>query len=172
MIVFLVLFLILLTYGKETKRPEEILKEMFPSSEIEVKNIILSKREVKEVEKLSGVKMRSRFVTFYIVKKGGKVVAYAYVDSHRVRTHPEVVLYVINPEGKIELIEILAFYEPLEYMPPENWLKLFIGKNPQNLPKYRKDIPNITGSTLTARAITKHTRKVLVLWSILFGGKS
>jgi len=170
-ILLLCLFVFSLSYGKESRKPEEVLKEMFPGSEVEVRNFILTKEDQRRVEKLSGVKIGSRFVSFYVVKKEGKVLAYAYVDAHRVRTHPEVVLYVLGPDGRIKLIEILAFYEPAEYRPPESWLKLFINRSPENLPRYRKDIPNITGATLTARAITKHTRKVLVLWELLFGGR-
>ena len=170
-ILFLLLLFINFLYAKEFRKPEEVLKELFPDAKIEIKNLIIPKEKVKEIEKKSRVKIRSRLVSFYLIKKNGKVIAYAYVDIHRVRTHPEAVLYVISPQGKITYIEILAFHEPLEYMPPENWLKLFIGKDVKSPPKFRRDIPNITGATLTARAIAKHTRKVLYMWQAFFGGK-
>ncbi|MCS7084000.1 MAG: FMN-binding protein, partial [Aquificaceae bacterium] len=104
-----------------------------------------------------------------LVKKGGQIVAYAFVDIHRVRTQPEVILYCIRPDGKIDVIEVLAFYEPPEYSPEDKWLALFVGKQLEkdNL-RLRKDIPNISGSTLTARAITDNARKVLALWQVLF----
>ena len=167
---FLFLFATIL-YAKEFRKPEEVLKELFPDAKIEIRNLVISKEKVKDIEKKARVKIRSRLVSFYLIKKGANVIAYGYVDIHRVRTHPEVVLYVISPQGKITYIEILAFHEPLEYMPPENWLKLFIGKDITSPPKFRRDIPNITGATLTARAITRHTRKVLYLWQTFFGGK-
>lgn len=167
---FPLVFFIFFLYGKDITKPEEILKNIFPSAIIEIKDIILSEKEVKEVEKLSRVKLNTRFVTFYIVKENDRVVAYGYVDIHRVRTKPEAVLYVISPEGRIELIEILAFYEPLEYLPPKDWLKLFQGKDISTPLRVKKDIPNLTGATLTARAIAKNTKKVLALWEVLFGG--
>ncbi|RUM27775.1 MAG: FMN-binding protein [Aquifex sp.] len=169
-ILLLLLFPLIFSYSKDIAKPEDILKSIYPSATVEVRDIVLSEKQVKEVEKLSRVKLNTRFVTFYIVKKGNKVIAYGYVDIHRVRTKPEAVLYVISPEGKIELIEILAFHEPLEYLPPKNWLKLFQGKDINAPLRVKKDIPNLTGATLTARAIAKNTRKVLALWKVLFGG--
>lgn len=154
------------------KDPSQVLKEIFPNAQIEVKNIVLTKEQVEMIEKLSNTKLGTRFVSWYIAKKGNNVAGYAYIDSHIVRTHPEVVLYIITPEGKIDLVQVLAFNEPLEYMPDENWLKLFKGKELKegNL-RLRKDIPNMTGATLTARAITDNTRKVLAIWQILFGSE-
>jgi len=89
-----------------------------------------------------------------------------------VRTKPEVVLYIITPEGRLDVVEVLAFQEPLEYMPDEEWLKVFKGKElaPGTI-RHRRDIPNITGATITARAITDNARKVLAIWQVLFGSK-
>lgn len=164
------LLFIAFSYGKEFKRPEQALSQIYPGSQIEVRNIVLTKEQQEQVQKLSGVKMDTRLTSWYIVKRGGQVIAYGYADTHRVRTHPELVLYTITPEGKIDVVEVLAFYEPLEYMPEDQWLRLFAGKHLQKDPiRLRKDIPNITGATLTARAITDNARKVLALWQILFG---
>ncbi|GAB6066179.1 FMN-binding protein [Aquifex pyrophilus] len=166
-VLFLLLFLF--AFSNETK-PEKVLKELYPSSKIEAVDRILTEEELKKAEKIAGMKINTRFVTFYIVKKKDRVLAYGYVDIHRVRTKPEAVLYVISPNGKIELIEILAFYEPIEYLPPKEWLGLFRGRSINNL-RFKKDIPNITGATLSARAVAKHAKKALALWKVLFGGK-
>lgn len=166
------LFLFSLSWAKEIRRPEQALSQIYPGSQIEVRNIVLTKEQLEEVQRLSGVKMESRLASWYLVKRGGQLIAYAYVDMHRVRTHPEVVLYTIKPDGRLDVVEVLAFYEPLEYMPEDNWLRLFAGKQLQKDPiRLRKDIPNITGATLTARAITDNARKVLALWQVLFGGQ-
>jgi len=176
-LIFTLFFFFLLFFGAEAKAkqfkdPLQALKEIYPNTQIEVKNIVLSKEQVERIEKLSNTKLGTRLVSWYIVKKGSNIIAYAYVDTHTVRTHPEVVLYTITPEGKIDVVEVLAFNEPLEYMPDENWLKLFKGKELKegNL-RLRRDIPNMTGATLTARAITDAARRVLAMWQVLFGEK-
>ena len=174
---FLSFFVFLFSFGtdisaRDFNRPEKALSEIYPNSQVEVKNIILTPEQQSAIEKLSGVKLNTRLVSWYIVKRGGTLIAYAYVDTHIVRTHPEVVLYTITPEGKIDVIEVLAFNEPLEYMPEERWLKLFAGKQLNKDPiRLKRDIPNMTGAALTARAIADNTRKVLAMWQVLFGGQ-
>ncbi|MCS6999006.1 MAG: FMN-binding protein [Aquificaceae bacterium] len=166
----LLLFLLSPLVAKEFKKPEQALSKIYPNAQIEVRNITLTKEQIEEVQRASGIKMDTRLASWYVVKRGGQVVAYAYADVHRVRTHPEVVLYTLTPEGKLDVVEVLAFYEPLEYMPEDHWLKLFAGKQMgKDQIKLRRDIPNITGATLTARAITDNARKVLALWQVLFG---
>lgn len=169
----LLLSLVLLSHSQEREfgTPERVLSTLYPSASVEVRNIILTKEQKEKVEKLAKVRIESRLVSFYFVKEGDRVVAYGYVDTHRVRTHTESVLFVISPQGSIELVEVLAFNEPLEYMAEENWLALFKGKTlPRDTLRLRRDIPNITGATLTARAITKAARRAVALWKVLFGG--
>ena len=149
------------------------IKEYYPQSNVEIRNIILKREELLRVNRLARVKMRTRLVSFYLIKdKKGKIIAYAYVDTHKVRTKPETVLYIINPKGEIEVIEVLAFLEPPEYKADPRWLGIFVGKSlGKNEIRLKRDIPNVTGATLTSRAITKSVRKVLALWKVVFGGK-
>ncbi len=165
----LVLLLILLVLNQE-KKPEKILSEIYPGAKIEIKNIVISDSQRTRVRELSGVKFEDRLVTFYLVKYNSNVKAYAYVDIHIVRTHPEVVLYILNERGEIDIVKILSFKEPPEYIADENWLKYLRGKAlGKDLLRLRRDIPNMTGATLTAKAITDNARKVVALWKIIFG---
>jgi len=127
-LLLVLLLLPLFTQAKQFKTPEKALAEIYPNAQIEVKNIVLSKEQQEEVQRLSGVKLDTRLVSWYLVKRGREVIAYAYADTHVVRTKPEVVLYTITPEGRLDVMEVLAFQEPLEYMPDEEWLKVFKGK--------------------------------------------
>ncbi|MCS7230110.1 MAG: FMN-binding protein [Candidatus Kryptonium sp.] len=164
------LFLLILFIVAQSKKPEKVLSEIYPDSKIEIKNIVISDLQAEKVKNLSGVEIDTRLITFYLVKSNSKIRAYAYVDVHIVRTHPEVVLYVLNERGEIELIQILSFKEPPEYMADENWLKYLKGKTlGKDLLKLRRDVPNMTGATLTAKAITDNARKVIALWKIIFG---
>jgi hypothetical protein len=110
--ILIILLLIppLLSYEREFKKLEDALSSIFPGAEIEIKNITLSKEEAKRVQELARVKLDSRLVSFYIAKKEGKILGYAYVDVHRVRTKNESVLFVISPQGKIQLVEILQIW--------------------------------------------------------------
>jgi len=154
----------------QAQKPEKILTEIYPGAKIEVKNIILSDSQIVKVKELSGVKLENKLITFYLVRYNSHIKAYAYVDVHIVRTHPEVVLYVLNEKGEIEVIKILSFKEPPEYMADENWLNYLKGKTlGKDLLRLRRDVPNMSGATLTAKAITDNARKVISLWKIIFG---
>jgi len=173
--IFMLLFALGLTsfsLERDFNTPEGALKTLYPEAQVEVRNIVISKREKEEIEKIGRVPLESRFVSLYIVKKGKEEVAYGYVDTHRVRTHTESVLFVINPKGEIELVEVLSFNEPLEYMADENWLALFKGKSlDKDQVRLKRDIPNMTGATLTARGIAKAARRALAIWKVVIEGR-
>ncbi|MCJ7726406.1 MAG: hypothetical protein MUP76_08490, partial [Acidimicrobiia bacterium] len=40
-----------------------------------------------------------------------------FIETHQVRTLPETILIVINPEGRVRGVHMLAFHEPPEYGP-------------------------------------------------------
>ncbi len=170
LLILLALSITTFSLERDFNTPEKAMQAFFPGSEVVVKNIAISKEKKKEIEKIGRVPLDTRLISFYIAKKDGKVLGYGYVDTHRVRTHTESVLIVISPEGKVVGIEVLSFNEPLEYMADENWLALFKGKSlDKDMIRLKRDIPNMTGATLTARAITKATRRALAIWQVLFG---
>lgn len=162
------LFILNLSEAFEPKKPEEALKQIYPLSTVEVKNFVIPKEVVEKLEREQGLKLNSRMVTFYIVKKEGKQIAYGYVDIHTVRTKPEAVLYTITPDGRLDVVQVLAFHEPLEYLPEERWFKQF-SKKDENSIKFKRDIQNLTGATLTSRVITENAKKALLLWKTLLG---
>ncbi len=160
------------SYERDFSTPEKSLAMMFPGAKVVIKNIVISKEQKRRIEKIARSRLDSRLISVYLVVKEEEVIAYGYVDVHRVRTHSESVLFVISPEGKIMAVEVLAFNEPLEYMADEAWLKLFEGKDIDRDPlRVGRDIPNMTGATLTARAIVRASRRALAIWKVLFGGE-
>jgi Na+-translocating ferredoxin:NAD+ oxidoreductase RnfG subunit len=167
----LFLSFITFSYERDFSTPERSLALMFPGAKVIVKNIIISKDQKREIERIARSRLDSRLISVYLVKKGEEVIAYGYVDVHRVRTHTESVLFVIDPQGKLMAVEVLSFNEPLEYMADEAWLELFKGKSIGKDPlRVNRDIPNMTGATLTARAVVKAARRALAVWKVLFGG--
>ncbi|RMA96091.1 hypothetical protein [Hydrogenothermus marinus] len=109
--------------------PKEVLKENFPNAKYEKKNILLLSSQKKKIEKLSGKKLNSNIFTTYIVKKDNKIIGYAILHSHKVRTKNEVILISFDKDCKVKDVEIIAFYEPPEYMLNKNWLNLLKDKD-------------------------------------------
>jgi len=154
--------------GVVFKKPDQALKEGFKDAGIEIKNVLLDDGQIKKIEDLSKIKIEDKLVSFYIAKSGGSVKGYAYIDTHLVRTKSETAIYFISAVGEIDNIIILSFGD----MPTEKWLALFAGKAlGKDALRLRQDIPNMTGATMTAKAIIDGARKALALWKVLFGEK-
>lgn len=154
-------------FGQVFKTQKEALQQAFPESDsITRKVIFLTKEQVNEIQKLAKAKVKSKVVTYYIGSKANKVIGYAFFETNIVRTKPETFMVVINPDSTIKYVDILAFYEPLDYLPTGHWFDLFKKKilNHNLWPK--RDIHNITGATLTVQAVTQGVRKMLAIYQI------
>lgn len=151
---------------------EEALKLAFPEAErIEMRTFILTEAQLRKAERMARTKIDSKLFTFYVGRKGDKVLGYAAIDSHIVRTLPETFMVVLTPAGEVRATIVLAFYEPLEYAPAERWLEQFRERELSPDLLVGREIAGIVGSTLTAHAITRGVRKVLALFEILIEEK-
>lgn len=106
-----------------------------------------------------------------MASKNGKLFAYGFIDTHVVRTLPETFLTVVGTDGEVLGVHLLAFQEPLEYMPAKRWLGQFRGKRLTPSLRIRYDISGIAGATMSALAVTRGVRRVLALYRVLYGNK-
>ncbi len=156
---------------------QEALRTAFPEpAEIERTTAFLEDAQLDSVRALAGdgVEIERTVVPYYVAREGGEPVGVAYFDVHRVRTLPEVVMFVVTPDDRIERIEILRFQEPPEYMAPEGWMEQIVGMRLSPALSLKGDVVNITGATLTAGAVTDAARRVLAYHALIrpFGGAS
>lgn len=147
---------------------QEALEIAFPEADdVETKSFFLTQEQIGLVQNLAKAPLDAKVVAFYIGRKGETVLGYAFIETHIVRTLPETFLIVVSPAGTIQRVLTLAFYEPLEYLPSERWIGQFDGQVLTPQLQLQRDIHGITGSTLTARAVTRGIRKVLALFQVL-----
>lgn len=151
---------------------DEALKLAFPDAErIEARDLVLTAAQHEQIEKLAKAPVDSDLVTIYVGWKGGAPAAYGIFDTHVVRTFPETFLVVVSPEGKVVATHVLAFHEPLEYLPSQRWLDTFRGKSADDELRVGGDVVAITGSTLSTNAVTSGIRRTLAVWKVLVGQK-
>lgn len=150
---------------------QEALALAFPEpARIERRTAFLEEEELARArEAAEGAEVESRIVTYYVGSLEGRVLGYAYFDAHRVRTLDEVVMVVVTPSGTIDRIEVLRFAEPREYLAPDRWLEQFEGRGLGDRLSTKGEIVNITGATLTARAIARAARRTLALHGVIHG---
>lgn len=148
---------------------EEALRLAFPGATVERRTAYLDEAQLREARRGAGpgVEVKQRVVTYYVASKDGRPQGAAYFDAHRVRTLGEVLMLVVDPEARVQRIEVLRFAEPPEYRASQRWLEQFTGEGLAPELSLRKGIVNMTGATLTANAVTQAARRVLALHSVI-----
>ena len=166
-LIFIFLLLPNYSFGKVFLKRTEALKLAFPeAAEFEKNQVFLNSDQVKEIEKIAKAKLDSKLYIFYAAKKDNETLGYALIDTHTLRTTTETVMFVINLDGSLRQAEILAFFEPLDYMPGNKWMNLFNNKPLDQSMRVGKKIPNITGATITTNSFTSATRKILAIFKV------
>ncbi|MEM7007558.1 MAG: FMN-binding protein [Thermodesulfobacteriota bacterium] len=145
----------------------EALQTVFPNAtDIERNEIFFTPEESKTIESIAKAKNDTKLYIIYEAKDGDNIIGYAIIDTHTLRTRSETVMFVINPDGSLRQTEVLAFFEPPDYQAGDKWMQLFEGKTTDNTLKVGRDIPNMSGATITAVALAQATRKILAVYKV------
>ena len=151
---------------------DEALRLAFPDAErTEARDFFLTAAQRTEIEQRARAPLESDLLTVYVGYRNGAAAGYAIFDTHVVRTFPETFLVVLTPEGAVSATYVLAFYEPLEYLPAERWLRQFDGKRASDDLRIGPGIAGITGSTLTSHAVAGGIRRALAIYAVLLGDR-
>jgi electron transport complex protein RnfG len=142
----------------------QALASAFPAgTKVARQAFFLTPEQRAAARKESGVDFDDRMIVRYTGSAGDRVIGYAYFDTHRVRTLPETIMIVIDADGKVDRIEILSFDEPTDYLPKRRWIDQFRGHKLDDDLSLNHAIRPISGASLSGRAITNASRKVLAL---------
>jgi hypothetical protein len=151
--------------------PIDAMKENYSQTAIiSKKNVLLSSEKFKKIQSNAKVKLETKIYRIYIAKNNGKILGYGVLINRRVRSKNAVVMYLIS-KGTLLGIEIIAFNEPQEFLPTKTWTSQFKNIKTNKMLKLSKDIPTITGATLSARSITDSSRIAFAIYNELLKGK-
>jgi hypothetical protein len=146
----------------------EALELAFPDADrVEDESILLGDDQASAIERIAKSRLESRLVRIYRGYRGSELLGYAFIDVHTVRTLPEAFLVVLSPEGDVRTLRVLAFHEPLEYMPSARWYRQFEEAGPTTPLRLGGDVHGIVGATLSARATTNGVRRALALYQVV-----
>jgi hypothetical protein len=146
---------------------EEALAVVFPDSDTARETLFLTEDQLDRAEVLAGQRPEGALVTRYVARRDGRIVGWAYLDTHRVRTLPETLMVVVAPDATVVRVEVVAFREPLEYIPPEGWYEQFGGRGLDEELELKRAIRPVTGATLTARATSDAVRRILAIHDVV-----
>ena len=142
----------------------EALKLIFPEADrVEPEAIFLTAAQVARIEELARSTLESQLLTVHVGRKGDQTLGYAFLDIHVVRTQPEALFVVLTPQGEVDSVLVVAFHEPLEYMPSDRWQAQFAGKSLTPDLQVKRAIAPISGATLSAHAMTDAVRRALAV---------
>ncbi|MDP6539471.1 MAG: FMN-binding protein [Planctomycetota bacterium] len=145
---------------------EEALELAFPKCERRRLTTYLTKAQTRRIAELAKVPFEKSVVFAYEARRKGELVGTAYFDTHKVRTHREVLMVVVDPASRIRRIEVLAFAEPVDYLPRGAWYAQFLGRALDDELELKRAIKGVTGATLTARATTAAARRLLAVHQV------
>lgn len=148
---------------------DEALALAFPGASIRAEQVFLTMEQRKAAAARAGVEVTTSLVARYIATRDGRVVGRAYVDTATVRTKNETLLISVDDAGRVRRIDVTAFLEPAEYLPPDPWLRQYTDRPLAEDLALNRAIRPIAGATLTARAVNAAVRRVLAVDAVLGG---
>jgi transcriptional regulator of nitric oxide reductase len=147
---------------------QQALEMAFPDADrIDKKVHILSGEQIARIQIEARAKVESKLVTLYTAWKGDEVLGYANIDVHTVRTHPSALLVVWTPDGTVRTVRILAFHEPLDYLPADKWYEQFDGKTRADRLKVGDDVHGVVNATLSTQVASDSVRRALAYHAVL-----
>ncbi|HIQ26897.1 MAG TPA: hypothetical protein EYH42_00175 [Sulfurovum sp.] len=147
------------SFAKSKVSVEEVIKSSFDNvTDIEPKSLILSSEQFKKVRNRAKASIKTKVYRYYNIKSNAKNLGKAVLITRKMRTKKATVLYAFDMNNNLRFTEIMAFGEPPEFIPNSTWMGQFQNKKPSKKFMIGKDIPTISGSTLSARSITQGAR--------------
>ncbi len=152
---------------------EEAPKVLFPDADsFERKDMQVDDSLRLRMKKLIGRLQPSIWEPFYIsfiARKQDTVIGYAVVCEEIGKHRPITFIVGVTPDGAIQDVAVMMYREAIGgEVRYQNFLKQFDDKNLDDPILPRRDIKNITGATLSVRAMARGVRKVLAFVQLTY----
>lgn len=129
--------------------------------------VTLTPQQLQQIKAIAHVPQRTDRPRVWRALAGGKLAGWVIVDE--VIGKHELITYAtgISPDGHVLGVEILSYRESKgDQVRNPKWRALFRGKSVNDPFKLNKDIPNISGATLSSRNITDGVKRLLALHQV------
>lgn len=163
---FSLFFLILLALPLSAKLlilPAEAMQKNYGSqATISEENILLTNAQAQKIQQESKTKLSTNIVKVFKATKNNITLGYGILINEKIRSKNAVVLYVFPGGSVLKSIEIIAFNEPMEYLPSKKWVLQLSDTG---------DVPNITGATMSAKTIIDGSKTALAIYNEILKDK-
>ncbi|UCE03456.1 MAG: FMN-binding protein [Candidatus Latescibacterota bacterium] len=156
--------------GKTFETREVALQRVFGrDAAVDRRTSFLTETQIDAARAAAGASIEHARITYYVATRDDSLLGRAYLDTHRVRSLYETLLIVVEPDGRTRSVDVLAFHEPEDYLPPPRWLRQLEERQLSKRLRPGDGVDAISGATLSARAAAEAVRRVLALDRILHG---
>lgn len=120
------------------------------------------------IEDISDVRQRWKTQKTWKAYEDGQFKGWFIID--KVIGKHEFITYAtaISPKGKVLGIEVMDYRETYgDQIRHDDWRAHFVGADKHSKLKLNKDIPNISGATLSCRNVTNGVKRLLALYEVM-----
>ncbi|MBE0514816.1 FMN-binding protein [Sulfurimonas sp.] len=172
LLLYLLIFFSLPLSAKMLISPVDAMQQNYGAkSKISEENILLTGAQAKKIQEASQVKLGTKIFKVFKAVQDDKTLGYGILINRKIRSKNGVVLYLISTESVLKGIEVIAFNEPMEYVPSKKWMSQFENVDTETPLSLSKDIPTITGATLSAKSFVESSRVAFALYNEILKGK-
>ena len=154
-------------YAVDYLTVEQAQKVLFPDASFADRTLTLTDDQRDTVKERAGTRQRTEKQAVWRAEKQGQLQGWVLVDD--VIGKHEFITYAtaISPDGKVLGVEILSYRETHGgQIRDAAWRDNFKGKTLADKWKLGKDVPNISGATLSCRNVLDGVKRMLVLWDL------
>lgn len=151
---------------------ESARREIFPgAARFEVDRRAVSPEVAAQLQKALGVLVPMDSITVQkALAEDGELLGYAVVSEEIGKYHPITFMVGASPDLKVERVSILVYRESHGgEVRRQRFLSQYRGKSFQNPIRINQDIVNISGATLSVRALNQGVRRVMGLLEAFYG---
>lgn len=169
---FLLLFCAFSLNAKTIISPMDAMKQNYlQSDKITQEDLLITDANVLKIEQNAKTKLNTKSFKIFKAAKNGKNIGYGVLIDRKIRSKNGVALYMISADSTLKAVEIIAFNEPLEYIPSKKWISQLNNTQSQNIEKVLKDVPPITGATLSAKNIIDGSSIAFAIYNEMLKGR-
>jgi Na+-translocating ferredoxin:NAD+ oxidoreductase RnfG subunit len=125
---------------------------------------------IADLEMALGWRIPETEFVFHRGSRAGRDLGVAMVTEEKGRFKPITFLVKVRPDGEVEAVHIMVYRESRgDGVKRQRFLKQFRGKDADSHLRMNRDITNLSGATLSSRAVTAGVKRVLHLVRTRYG---
>ena len=156
---------------------EQAPKTVFPEADqFERKDIPVTpelNRKLRQMVSPAKPTIWEPFYMTFVARKGNEIIGYAVICEEIGKHRPITFIVGVTPDGRVKDAALMMYREPQgSEVRHRGFLAQFAGKTIENPIMQHQDIRNVSGATLSVRAMTRGVRKALAVILAVYLGKS